>query len=138
MRMIASAIATAEANTSGEIRVSIVKRLGVVDRRRSFEEVAIREFLRLGMEKTSERTGVLIFIAVKEHRFHILGDEGIHVKVGQGAWDALARELAGRFHEAKYAEGLCETIARIGEILGKHFPRARIDKNELSNEVEIT
>ena len=41
---------------------------------------------------TEKRTGVLIFVALFEHRVVVLADEGIREQVPSDAWDGIARE----------------------------------------------
>ncbi len=52
---------------------------------------AERAFDRLGMDRTKDRNGVLFFIVPSRKRFVVLGDEGIHAKVGQEFWDCARR-----------------------------------------------
>ena len=69
--------------------------LGPVERmlagRRALEEAvrarAVRAFQEEGLHKTSEGTGVLLFASLFERRAVVLGDYGIHEKVGDEAWD---------------------------------------------------
>ncbi|HXV18678.1 MAG TPA: TPM domain-containing protein, partial [Candidatus Omnitrophota bacterium] len=73
---IAQAIARAETRTRGEIRVHLKRRCGG-----DILAQAIKDFEKLGMHRTKDRSGVLIFIALESHAFAILGDKGIHEKV---------------------------------------------------------
>ena len=63
----------AERRSSGEIRV-------LVSRRKVEDALATaqREFLRLGMAKTRQRNGVLLYFAPLSQRFAIVGDTGVH------------------------------------------------------------
>ena len=62
------------------------------------EKVARKAFVRLGMDRTAQRNGVLIFLVPSRKRFAVLGDEGIHAKVGQDFWDEAAACLSAHFH----------------------------------------
>src|SRR5215212_463190 len=88
---IVEAIGTAERMTSGEIRVHIQPKA-----RGEIRHVAERTFERLGMTKTKERNGVLLFIASEEQQFVILGDQGIDARVPAGFWDDIAEKLKVR------------------------------------------
>ncbi len=123
---IAAAIASAEAVTSGEIVVRIAPAAKGEPR-----DHAIREFHRLGLEKTRDRTGVLIFVAVRQRAIEILGDAGIHAKVPEGFWEGTVSNLSAAFKGGRYADGLCEAVAEVGEHLARHFPRSPNDGNEL-------
>jgi uncharacterized membrane protein len=129
---IVTAIADAEKRTSGEIRVHVQPKAG--DDIRRFAE---RTFERLGMTKTALRNGVLLFIASEEQRFVILGDKGIDEKVPAGFWDDIAAKLTIRFKAAEFTEGIVEAIGSAGDHLGRFFPRAAADVDELSNEIDI-
>jgi uncharacterized membrane protein len=133
-KRIVDAIASAEGRTSGEIRVHVQKRIGATDIR----NLAERTFERLGMTKTAERNGVLLFIASEDRQFTILGDSGIHDKVPAGFWDDVIAKLTSRFKAGEFSDGIIEAIEAAGEHLAAYFPRSEKDVNELSNEIDIT
>jgi uncharacterized membrane protein len=130
---VREAIQAAERRTSGEIRVSVAPYFWGDVRR-----VAERAFGRLGMASTRERNGVLFFIVPARRRFVVLGDEGIHAKVGQEFWDTVASAVSERFHAGDYTGGLEAGIGAVGEQLAAHFPyEASTDVNELPDDVEF-
>ena len=126
---VVAAIADAEKLTSGEIRVHVQPKAG--DDIRKFAE---KTFERLGMTKTALRNGVLLFIASEEQRFVILGDRGIDEKVPAGFWDDIAAKLTIRFKAGQFTEGIVEAIRSAGEHLGRYFPRAADDVDELERD----
>jgi hypothetical protein len=130
---IKAAIAAAERATSGEIRVSVARFFwGNV--RRAAEGV----FARLGMTRTKDRNGVLFFIVPARKKFVVLGDEGIHAKVGQEFWDCLARLMSGHFRKGEFTEGLVAAIGEAGQQLAAFFPYdAAADVNELSDDIDF-
>ena len=127
---IASAIATAEKQTSGEIRVHLDKTCAgdVLDR-------AAYVFAKLEMHKTTLRNGVLIYLSVQDKKLAIIGDKGINSKVPEDFWEQIKSNMISRFKEKQFAEGLCEAILKAGEQLKAHFPWDSADKNELSDEI---
>jgi uncharacterized membrane protein len=129
-KSVVNAIQTAEEITSGEIRVHIDKKGG----KEPFKE-AKRVFERLGMTKTKERNGVLIYLCFTRKQIAILGDQGINEKVPEGYWDELYHSMATAFRNEQYGQGICEAIERIGEKLSAHFPVNADNPNELSNEI---
>ena len=137
LKQIADAISDAERNTSGEIRVSIRKRRALKERKLSLHELAVRHFYQLGMDRTKEKTGVLIFLSLSDRSFQIIADEGIHKRVDDGHWDRLAASLTTHFKEKRFCQGLCETVKEIGTTLAREFPRKAGDTNELPNDVSI-
>jgi uncharacterized membrane protein len=129
---IRDAIKEAESETSGEIRVHIETKLSgkVLDR-------AAWIFKRIGMHETDKRNGVLFYFAVRNKKFAIIGDRGIHSKVPENFWDNVMKTLQEHFRNGKYAEGLIEGILRTGMQLKEHFPHEKDDKNELSDEISF-
>lgn len=129
---VLEAIAEAERRTSGEIRVSISRFFwGPV------RPTAERAFHRLKMDATKDRNGVLFFIVPSRRKFVILGDEGIHARVGQDFWTETAAALSGRFQKGAFTEGLIEGIKAAGDRLAAHFPYDRsTDRNELPDEID--
>jgi uncharacterized membrane protein len=130
---VEAAIAEAEQRTSGEIRVSIAPFFWGSVRR-----AAERAFDRLGMRETAQRNGVLIFLVPTRRSFVVLGDEGIHAKVGQDFWDRVRDALEFRLAKHDATGGLVGAISTIGEALSAYFPfDAERDTNELPNAVDF-
>jgi uncharacterized membrane protein len=127
---IESAIAAAEAKTSGEIRVVVHRRK--IDDAVSFAQA---EFLRLGMQKTRERNAVLLFVAPLSQAFAIIGDENVHQKCGPTFWSELAAAMQSSFRSADYTGALLQGIERAGALLAEHFPRRPDDTDELPDHV---
>lgn len=132
-KRVEDAIREAERRTSGEIRVSISRFFwGDV------AHVADRTFTRLGMTNTKDRNGILFFLVPSRRRFVILGDEGIHARVGQEFWDEVAAAVSGQLREGNFTRGLVWGIEAVGEQLAKHFPyEAETDKNELPDAIDF-
>jgi len=129
---VVSSIQQAEQGTSGEIRLHIEETTQKDPLLRA-EEV----FLRLGMEKTKDRTGVLIYVAVKDHKLAIIGDKGIHEVVGIDFWEAEKQLLIEHFSKSDYTGGLVKAIGIIGERLKRSFQIKPEDENEMSNEISF-
>jgi len=127
---IISAIEVAEKNTSGEIRVHIEK----VTEKDPFDR-ALEVFHLLEMEKTNLRNGVLFYVAVESKKFAIIGDEGIHNKVGENFWDAEKELMFSYFKKDEFSIGLQLAILEVGNKLKEFFPYKSNDTNELSNEI---
>lgn len=129
---IQQAIMDAELDTSGEIRVHIENTCNedVMDH-------ALKIFYKLEMEKTENRNGVLFYLAVKNRKFAIIGDKGIHEAVPENFWDNVRNNMLSHFRENRFTEGLIEAIAEAGSKLKKYFPYQSSDKNELSNDISF-
>jgi uncharacterized membrane protein len=130
-RSIVDAIARAEQKTSGEIRVFISeKQVSEV-----LNEAKVH-FLRLGMQKTRGRNGVLIYIAPRSRNFAIIGDIAIHERCGDNLWQDIAGSMETYLRQERYTEALVTAIERVGVVLAAHFPRQPDDRNELPDEIE--
>lgn len=125
-----AAIAGAEGRCSAEVRV-FVAHGPCADPMAA----AAREFFRLGMHRTRERNGVLVFVAPRSRRFAILGDAGIHEKVGQASWDRIAAEMAERFRAGDITGAVEGAVRDAGKLLEAHFPRRPDDANELPDAI---
>src|ERR1700678_3831774 len=98
---IVGAIREAEQKTSGEIRV-LISHKSVADP----VAAAQKEFVRLGMTKSPEKNGVLIFVAPRTHKFAVIGDEGVHSKCGDEFWRELAKAMTDYFRKSEFTEGI--------------------------------
>jgi uncharacterized membrane protein len=129
---IVRAIAEAEHATSGEIRVHVETscKADVLDE-------AAWLFRKVGMQKTADRNGVLIYLAIKERKFAIIGDTGINSVVPLGFWDEIRDHMKQRFSENRFTEGLTEGIIMAGQQLKEHFPRTRDDINEITDTISF-
>ena len=128
---IGNAIKAAEAKTSGQIRVFL--------QRGKFEEDALaraqKKFVHLGMEKTRERNAILIFVAPREQKFAVVGDEGVHQKCGEKFWQDLVARMREHFLREDFTQALVEAIESTGQLLAKYFPRTGPSPNELPDEI---
>ena len=129
---IVKAIQDAEARSRGEVRVHVSKH-AVPDA----ESAAARQFEALGMTRTAERNGVLLFVAPVSQTFAVIGDQGIHARCGPAFWKDVAAAMETDFRAGRYTDGIVKGVARAGEALATHFPRQEgtADTNELSDEV---
>ena len=127
---LVAAIKEAEHKTSGEIRV-------FVSRHEPDDAVkaAQREFEKLGMTKTAERNGVLIYVAPRVRKFAIIGDSGVHQHCGDRFWSEVAGEMTVYFKRGEFSEGIIHGVRKAGDLLARHFPRGAGDKNELPDDI---
>jgi len=130
---IKTAIQSAETRTSGEIQVHIENNCkgNVLDR-------AAEVFETLKMYQTKDRNGVLIYLAVLDHKFAILGDAGINSAVPADFWESTKELMASNFRQGKFTQGLIAGIHLAGDQLGAHFSYDKTgDTNELSDDVSF-
>lgn len=134
--IIEQTIAHLEQKTSAEVRV-------VVERKAKIESVenaavlrATQLFNELKMHETAERNGVLIYLSFKPHYVAVIGDEGIHQKVGDDFWQNIYSAMCIDCQNSDYTKAICNAIKVLETPLAYHFPYVD-DKNELSNEVIV-
>ncbi len=128
---IVGAIKTAEAKTSGQIRVFVQR--GELDG--DALDHAQKQFQKLGMQETRERNGVLIFVAPRARKFAVIGDEGVHRKCGDEFWQRLVERMRVHFQNEEFTDALFEAIQETGELLARHFPKSDAGSNELPDEI---
>lgn len=130
---VVAAIRQVELHTSGEIRVHIDDRC-----EQDAYQRAVTIFEHLNMDKMPFRNAVLIYIAVKDRKFSIIGDEAIHEKLGDGFWKEISRELHNDFENYNFSIGIINTIETIGKELIKYFPNIdELDRNELPDDISF-
>lgn len=129
---IIAAIAAAEKQTSGEIRLHIVDSCD-----KDPKEQAIAVFEKLGMTETKDRNGVLLFLAMKDKKFAIIGDKGINDIVPVDFWDSVRDKMTEAFRHGDFVKGIVSGIAAAGEKLQQFFPCEEDDQNELSNDISF-
>lgn len=127
---IRTAIADAERLTSGQIRVCVEKTCSetVLDR-------AAKYFYELGMHKTKLRNGVLIYVAVVDRKFAIIGDAGINKTVPANFWDDAKEDMLAHFKKGDLVEGIVTGLEIAGEHLQKYFPHQKGGDNELPDDI---
>ena len=126
------AIREAEKRTSGEVRLYVESKCRFVDPVDRAKEL----FLQMKMDQTKDRNATLIYVAVKDRQAAILGDLGIHEKVGSKYWTDEIQKMMVHFRHHHLAQGICQCISDIGEALHHYFPYERdTDKNELPDEI---
>ena len=127
---VVEAIRQAERNTSGEIKVHIENRC-----KGNVEQRSLYIFDKLKLNETQLRNGVLIYLAIKDHKFAILGDKGINDMVEDGFWNDVKDLMLNQFKEGHFAEGLEQGIMRCGEKLKAYFPYQSDDINEIPDDI---
>lgn len=134
---IQSAINMIEKETSGEIRLCFRLKRSFRERKRTPRDVAIGDFYELGMDRTKDGTGVLIYIFFKERLFEIIADKNIYEKINKSKFDFIIQAMSLNFRNRNYAVGILHCLKEIGEVMRKEFPVNPDDVNELPNEIVI-
>lgn len=87
---------------------------------------------KVGAERrTHGRTGILIYLSMREHRAEIVADEAIASKVSPEVWGEAMAAMLVPIRAGRVAEGMAAAVERVGAVLAEHFPRDGADTNEL-------
>lgn len=135
LERISKTIEEVEKGTNAEIRISIRDSRETGEAGLPIKDLAMNEFIHLGMQNTTHRSGILLFILYDERQFYIVGDEGIHKRSAPETWEDVAATIKNHFKEAKFEEGVEQGLKRI-----KHHVREMLpgnDAKELSSAVVI-
>ncbi len=118
---VTQAIVEAERRTSAEIQVHLERRVHARhgDALRRARDV----FAHLGMHQAAQHHGVLIYLAVGDHKLAIVGDEAIHARVGDAYWERVRDAMVTRLRAGQPREALCHAVVEVGRVLAEHFPR---------------
>lgn len=134
---ITDTIKNIEKTTSGELRLCIKYKVEWHERKISVRNLALKEFHKLGMQNTINKTGVLIMIFLKDKKFEIVADEGINSKVAVNTWDDITVESSTHFSNSNFKDGIINLLHKIGSILAMEFPYIKSDMNELPDDIII-
>ena len=92
---------------------------------------AVRQFKVGADRRTTGRTGVMIYLSMREHRAEIIADESIAAIVSAEVWGEAMGDMLVEIRNGRIAEGLAVGIRDVGFVLAQHFPRGEDDVNEL-------
>ncbi len=106
---------------------------------RTVHHRAMRAFVEEEVFNTRDRTGILLFISLLEHRIEVLGDEGINRRVSADDWTEVVVKIRDGIKQRQIAKGLIDAIEVCGELLERRGVEIQPDdSDELSNEVRFS
>jgi len=129
-KKVIDAIARAENQTAGEVRVHIEDHCKGDPLQR-----ADAVFQNLGMNHTERKNGVLIYVASADRKAAIYAGKGIHRQVEENFWSGVLELILNHFKQDDFAGGLVEGIEKVGIKLKELYPHHKDDVNELSDEI---
>jgi len=127
---VATAILAAEERTSGEIRVFISRQSPANPVRE-----ARRQFCILEMTRTPLRNGVLLYFAPANRAFAVADDESLAFRIGTALTETVRAAMEPAWTEGRFHEAVLAAVDAVGVELSRHFPRSRIDRDDLPNHV---
>ncbi|MEO6387774.1 MAG: hypothetical protein ABIT16_13180 [Croceibacterium sp.] len=90
------------------------------------------DLFKVGAERrTHGRTGIMIYLSMRERRAEIVADEAIVGKVTPDVWGEAMAALLAEVRHGRVADGMIAAVGKVGVVLAQHFPRAEDDQNEL-------
>lgn len=99
---------------------------------------AAEAFLEEEVFDTRDRTGILLFVSLFEHRIEVVGDVGINAKVKQEEWVEVVDLIRKGILNGSLADGMVSAIERCGELLHRRGVEIRVDDtDELSDEIRV-
>jgi len=95
-------------------------------------------FLEEEVFSTRERTGILLFVSLFEHRVEVVGDTHINESVEPEDWAHVVADVLHGIKAGSLADGLVKAIDRCGDLLEQKAVTIRDDDtDELSNRVRL-
>jgi len=118
-------------------RIWSVKRLIISKRAidHKVHDAAFSTFYQQGVHKTKNKTGILIYISLFERKVVVLGDDGIHSKVNDSAWNDVIKIIVDGIKDEHLKKGIIDGIESCRKLLQTHFPVLADDTNELDNKL---
>lgn len=100
-------------------------------RARRVHHRALRAFRLSAERRTRGRTGILIYVSMREHRAEIIADQAIAERVDPDVWGGALHALLQELRQDRMADGMIAAITKVGAVLAQHLPIADDDSNEL-------
>lgn len=92
-------------------------------------------FASLGMHRTREDTGVLLYVSFDDGRSAVYAGSGVQSSGAPEFWRAVSEEIDGGFAVGEPLAGLCAALEQIGDMLREHAPGEDVAGNELPDVV---
>jgi putative membrane protein len=107
------------------------------ERRRRVEVHARSMFVERGIDATTGRTGILVYVSILERDACVVADTGVTSRVPAAEWRDAVGEIERAARQSK-AAAVVQAISKLGPVLARHLPRAHDDVNELADEVSVS
>lgn len=88
-------------------------------------------FYRLGMHRTRERSGVLLFVSLGERYVEIIADDAVDKAVPPETWQNIVASFTTTVRSRGAVAGFLTALQSLGDALGGVLPRRPDDRNEL-------
>jgi putative membrane protein len=98
---------------------------------------AIQAFLEEEVFRTRDRTGILIFVSLFEHRVVVLADRGLDGLVSVTEWQAVVADIAAGIRRGQAGAAIAEGIRRCGSLAAR-FPARPDDRDEIPGRLRLS
>jgi len=105
----------------------------VVDDR--VHRAALEQFAAQGLHRTRDRTGVLLFASLADHRAEVLADEGVYALIPKDEWQAVVAVLVSHLKRGAPIEGYIAAVEKTEALLAGKLPARADDANELPDDL---
>lgn len=95
------------------------------------QQSALLTFYQSDIKKTTDATGVLIYVSLMEHRVIVLADKAINDNLPEDIWQESVDIIIKEIKNKNLSNGLVLSIDKMSLFLSKHFPVSKDDVNEL-------
>ncbi|MCY1077306.1 TPM domain-containing protein [Archangium lansingense] len=99
---------------------------------------AAQLFEQLGLRRTAEDTGVILYVALSDRKAAVYAGQGVHGAAQPGFWQEVVDALARGFREGSAVTALEAAVERIGDLLRTAVPGEDTRGNELPNVVSVS
>lgn len=90
------------------------------------------KLFRVGAEaRTAGKTGVLLYLSLRERRADIVADAAIAEKVTPEVWGEAMAALLDQVRGGRAGAGMADAVTHVGRVLAEHFPKGSENPNEL-------
>ena len=94
------------------------------------------DLFKVGAERrTHGRTGILIYLSMREHRAEIVADEAITKVTTPETWGEAMAALLVEVKAGRPGDGIVAAVGQVGTVLAEHFPRSSADTNEIPDKL---
>lgn len=106
-------------------------------RKAAARAAAIELFLAHGIPQTQERTGILIFVAARDHLVEVVADDAVNDALGHEAWKAICAAIIVHALQGRLVDGIEAGVTRAADLLSGPLPPRPDDTNELDNHIVV-
>lgn len=107
-------------------------------RREAVLRAARAAFVERGVGHTRERTGILVYLSLREREAVVVADRGVADLVPTDAWREAVERVEAAARSGSGIEGVAGALAAIRDTLARELPRRADDVNELPDVAEAS